>query len=170
MQKRVENAINIFLDALNNKTLVKGDCTKCAVGNLIREGCKYSNMEYNKDILPLEGDTIINWSMLFCTEYGIQKFHKDKIDRVLYIYPEVKKQFDSVDFTIEELAEIEKTFERNTKIYGCQYERFSEEEIRKDQIKGLEAVVKVMLGFSEKDRDISVYEVFTKKAELIPIQ
>lgn len=38
ISKRVENAINVFLDALNNRTLAKGTCKACAVGNLAAYG------------------------------------------------------------------------------------------------------------------------------------
>lgn len=38
MTQRVQKAIDIFLDAINNGTLAKGSCTRCAVGNLVRAG------------------------------------------------------------------------------------------------------------------------------------
>ena len=34
MTPRIQEAIDVFLDAINNGTLAKGTCTACAVGNL----------------------------------------------------------------------------------------------------------------------------------------
>jgi hypothetical protein len=62
---------------------------------------------------------------------------------------------------------IENAFETNTKINCYLYSEYSKEQIRKDQIKGLEAAVKVMLKFDDQQDDVK--EVFTRKAELIEI-
>jgi hypothetical protein len=77
------------------------------------------------------------------------------------------KAISYTDFTEEELSQIEYTFEKNTSIHADDYYFHTKEEIRQDQIKGLEAVVRVMLKF-DKCQD-EVQEVFTSKAELIPI-
>lgn len=66
------------------------------------------------------------------------------------------------------LKAIEKgTFETNTRISYHKYDYYTSEEIRADQIKGLEAVVQVMLDFD--DCKELVQEIFTSKAELIPV-
>lgn len=170
MNPRIENAINVFLDAINEGTLAKGDCTKCAVGNLVRVGCNYDPKFYNEAFLAKSLKYgYINWSMVFCTSsrYRKQSFKRKTYPKLLEEYPEVKKQFDSVDFTVEELAKIEKVFERNTKIHYIDYSNKTREEIRKDQIRGLEAVIQVMLGFEDSKEDVK--EIFTKKADLIPV-
>jgi hypothetical protein len=79
----------------------------------------------------------------------------------------VIKNIQSTKFTLQELMYIENAFETNTEINCYVYSDYSEEEIRKDQIRGLEAVIKVMLKFDEQSDDVK--EVFTKKAELIAV-
>lgn len=166
MTPRIQKAIDIFLDAINQGTLAKGDCTKCAVGNLVRVGCGYD--KYEETSLKLTPNLkYINWSLIFCTGSGGHRFKRKTYPKIFKQYPEVKRQFDSVDFTIEELAAIERTFENNTRLLYRMYIYHSKEEIRKDQINGLKAVIELMLSFDEQKDDVS--EVFTKRADLIPV-
>ena len=41
MTPRIQKAIDIFLDAINQGTLAKGSCAACAVGNLVAHGLNY---------------------------------------------------------------------------------------------------------------------------------
>ena len=99
--------------------------------------------------------------MLFATSDGVQ---------LTYSFTGIDTDIESiknVPFTVEELKQIEFAFETNTEISFEKYQHHSPKEIREDQIKGLAAVVKVMLSFDNQED--SVEEVFTSKAELIPI-
>ncbi len=169
MEKRIENAIDIFLDALNNGTLAKGTCFACAVGNLVAAGMdavvihqidgnkhKYDCTKNNKD-----------WSQLFYTPPSGKQATTD-YEKVFKHLPRLKKEIENTNFTVYELAQIEFAFETNAKINHQHYHGYTKEEIRADQIKALEAVVKVMLTFNE-DTKTDVKEVFTNKAELIKL-
>jgi hypothetical protein len=158
MTQRIQEAIDIFLDAINNGTLAKGSCHACAVGNLVAAGQGGIIINYN------ECTTVNNaWGKLFSTNYfGHQSYYKS-----FEHDPMVIKNIQSTKFTLQELVVIENVFETNTKINCYLYSDYSNEEIRKDQIRGLEAVVKVMLKFDEQNDDVK--EVFTKKAELIAV-
>lgn len=163
MTPRIQKAIDIFLDAINNNTLIKGDCTKCAVGNLVRVGMgygpEYREPNLGEDFIHGRDDKsrrYINWSMAFCTmPNGKQRFKEKTYPKLLQKYPIIKQQIESTDFTVKELAKIEHTFERNAN------------NTKKGMIKGLEAVVQVMLEFDECKDDVK--EVFTEKAELIEV-
>lgn len=158
MTQRIQEAIDIFLDAINNGTLAKGSCHACAVGNLVATG-------QGGKVIGYDDCTTVNnaWGKLFSTNhFGHQSYHKSFEQD-----PMVIKNIQSTKFTLQELMYIENTFETNTYINCYVYSDYSEEEIRKDQIRGLEAVVKVMLKFDEQSDDVK--EVFTKKAELIAV-
>lgn len=171
MEKRVQNAIDIFLDAINDGTLAKGTCIACAVGNLVAKGLDAKIVKSNNCanyFACTEENT--HWSNLFVTTSSSvsgtigQVIRRDCIDD-----PDVVKNISATEFTWQELAKIEYAFETNTKIHNNEYNSYKKKEIRADQINGLKAVVEVMLTFSN-DTETSVSEVFTKKAELIPIK
>jgi hypothetical protein len=158
MTKRIEKAIDIFLDAINNGTLAKGNCTACAVGNLVAHGL---GGEITNNGCYFEC-TVENshWSGLFITYSGGQLIKTRNLSN-----DDVQSNIKATDFTWEELALIEKTFETNTSIDADDYRNYTQKQIRADQIRGLEAVVKVMLQFDDCKDDVK--EVFTNKAELI---
>lgn len=167
MTERVKKAIDIFLDALNNGTLAKGTCEACAVGNLVAYGKGGQIFKH-----PFDGDLTctvnnMNWGYLFSTSNGIQNTYPKQIHESA-----INEDIAATDFTLEELMQIEYAFETNTKILHYYYIESSPEAIRQDQINGLAAVVKVMLSFDTKEtvEDSEVYEVFTSKAELIPVR
>lgn len=167
MTDRVKNAIDVLLDAINNRTLAKGDCTACAVGNLVANGMGYSKEQYNLNVLEKLDYNYgyKNWSCLFCTDFNVQTIvSKRNRNYILKKYPEIKEQINSTGFTLDELAQIEKAFETNTKIHFRDYEKCTDSEILKDQIKGLEAVVEVMLSFDNSKADVK--EVFTSKVNV----
>ena len=178
MTKRIQNAIDIFLDAINEGTLAKGTCVACAVGNLVAHGME--SKVVNKDGLfgtkPTFGTEpfVVNsiWSNLFMTDsFGYQSLWSHKpngLDEMIKQpeYKSLRDAMEKIDFTVDELRQIEYVFETNTKIKYDAYEDHTKEEVRADQIKGLEAVVKLMLTFDEQVDDVK--EVFTTKAEAIP--
>jgi|GEM_PF-2224002 len=175
MTKRVQKAIDILLDALNEGTLMKGHCCVCAVGNLVRAGMLENGGKRapkNSSLLPrVSGFAVTaggvfsgDWGMLFRSAHGRQHTVKNLIP---WKEEHALKAITYTDFTKEELMQIEFAFETNTSINTLYGYRGSKAELRKDQIRGLEAVVKVMLSFEESTEDAK--EVFTKRAEAIPV-
>jgi len=154
MTKRIEKAIDIFLDAINNGTLAKGSCTACAVGNLVAHGMNGTitgkGCWFNSDV---DNDM---WGYLFTTGVGSQTIHTSQVKN-----PKVISNIEATDFTWRELAQIEYAFEMNTKINSNCYLNHSREEIKQDEINALEAVIEVMMGFDEVEENIK--EVFTNK-------
>ena len=166
MEKRIEKAIDIFLDAINKGTLAKGTCTACAVGNLVADGLNAKITKGTDFMGDVSFDCNKNnesWADLFCSGILNQSIHKDMLDD-----EDVILNIEATDFTWQELAEIEMAFESDTFISEHLYGKLPKKEIRADQIKGLEAVVKVMLTFNN-DTETDVKEVFTKRAELIEL-
>jgi hypothetical protein len=173
MTKRIQNAIDIFLDAINEGTLAKGNCVACAVGNLVAHGMGSKVVKQNyftayrhyttKPSVPNH-----DWAKLFSTNSYGQRV-RPGLHKALAEDPQYKKLRDAIEkinFTIDELRQIEYVFETNTKLTYHLYRNHTKEEVRADQIKGLEAVVKLMLTFDEQVDDVK--EVFTTKAEAIP--
>ncbi len=183
MTERINEAIEVFLKAIEVGSLAKGNCAACAVGNLVAHGM----IEKESDIIitnPLNYEESLsevkevcfddedlgrvssqNWSALFCTMVD----GNQHIRRALYL-EQIEaglKVISYTKFTEEELAKIEYAFETNTEIGWSQYNYYTKEQIRQDQMRGLEAVVQVMLDFDDCKELVS--EVFTKRAELIPV-
>ena len=148
LTKRIKEAIDIFLDAINNGTLVKGDPCGCAVGNLLAgaQGITLTKEPYLKGV-KIKPDYNGDWYDMGC--------------RLL------KLMAEKTEFTHQQLLKIERTFENNTSITHTVYNEYTKEEIRADQIKGLEAVIELMLTFDEQKENIK--EIFTNKANLIPV-
>ena len=158
MTGRIERAIDVFLDAINKGTLAKGSCTACAVGNLVAHGlgAKIQPRSFHCNM------DNTHWSDFFwSTSVGPVVTFRKMYD------PNVIENIEATEFNWKELSRIEHAFESNAKIHADDYQRYSKEKIRADQIKGLEAVIKVMLEFD--DQKLDVKEIFTKKADLIPI-
>ena len=142
MTTRINKAMDIFLKALEEGTLAKGSCTKCAVGNLCG------------------GDA--SWNIAFSTV-----FNEQLVNEYSFHIPYVKDAVAKTDFTIHELMKIEFAFETNTEIFHLNYDRHTKEEVRADQLKGLTAVIEVMMDFDDVKFDVN--KLFTEKAELIPL-
>ena len=158
MTERVKRAIDIFLDAINNGTLMKGTCAACAVSNLVAHGM---GLKLTPSTL-FEYDNVSGWAIAFTTDASGQSIWEEN-----FKMPEVVQCVRATDFTLEELMAIEFAFERAAEISYIEYGNHSPQQVRADQIAGLKAVVEVMLTFD--DCKESVEEVFTQKAELIPI-
>lgn len=160
MTPRIQRAIDIFLDAINEGTLAKGSCAACAVGNLVANAINYKPV--------IEGSFQPNtaWRFLFMTSCGEQTITPYGSD-YYYGIKQGKKLITKTEFTEKELAAIEFAFETNTEINFPKYEYHTKEKVRADQIKGLEAVINLMLTFDEQTDDVN--KVFTEKAELIPL-
>lgn len=155
MTQRISKAIDIFLDAVNNGTLAKGNCVACAVGNLVAHGLGCEITYENR--FRCSGDNT-SWSDAFYTSDFDQTVNDHAFDKECVV-----KNIEVTDFNIEELMAIEYAFETNTKILSEVYHRHSPEAIRADQIRGLEAVINVMMEFDDVKADVK--EVFTNKLE-----
>ena len=168
MTPRIEWAINVLLDSLSNNTLIAGNCGACAVGNLLMA---LPNATYN------EAGSITNDIILAReAQIALDRFKKLEDARNGYLlrhYEErsptaIKLRLTTIEspFTYEELDRIEMLFERYTTIKENSYSS-NLEEIRADQLIGLNAVVEYLLELDEIEE--SVEEVFTSKAKLIPL-
>lgn len=169
MTQRISHAIDVFLRAIEQGTLAKGDCTACAVGNLVADSIggvitreeRLSRVDKVLGIITTFRCNLPNhnWAKLFFTA------GKEQIK--IYSFATGKIIYKNTGFTVEELAKIEYAFETNTQITAVNYSKHTKEEIRQDQIKGLEAVIQVMLDFD--DCKELVQDVFTSKAQLIEV-
>lgn len=162
MTDRVQRAIDTLLDAINNRTLAKGTCVACAVGNLVAKGM---GAEIERITHPKQTSFQCNedngyWGKLFYTSHGYQKrlITDEKWEK------NAMENIKATEFSLAELMAIEFAFETNTEISWEHYHRHSDEEIKKDQIKGLEAVINVMMDFDDIKEDVK--EVFTKKVKI----
>jgi len=162
MEARVKRAIDIFLEALKTNTLVKGDCRACAVGNLIADsmGAKitvHNELDhYRKLKIDCTEDNAF-WGDIFSTSNGYQDFSAGLCSAGLFT-----GMVFGTEFSLDELMKIEFAFETNTEINASDYPDNDYGVILLDQINGLEAVIKVMLGFSN-DTKTNIREVFTNK-------
>ena len=147
MTERIQEAIDVFLDAINNGTLAKGDCSACAVGTLLAHGIKKAGVNINSTL----------WKYAFMTAIpsGKQKIDKDRFNDEIFKYSK---------FTPAELAKIEYAFETNTSIPDWNYVLHTPTEIKQDQIRGLHAVIEVMKGMD--DVEFNTKEVFTDKVNI----
>lgn len=162
MTNRIEKAIDIFLDAVNSGTLAKGTCAACAVGNLVAHGMngtisKVKSQHGDHDAFKSDVENS-NWAYAFTTSEGDQTIYGGYLND-----PLVLSNVEATDFTIKELAKIEFAFETNTKIRFTKYHLATPKQIRADQIKGLEAVINVMMTFDDVKADVK--EVFTNKLQ-----
>jgi hypothetical protein len=168
---RIQKAIDIFLDAINNGTLAKGDCAACAVGNLVGAGLGskitsktvFSNHFQTNKLVFEASPSNTGWSHAFATNV----LGEQKVDYKYFEHIDVLEAVEATDFSLEELIQIEAVFENKTLIYASSYLNHTDGEIRKDQIRGLTAVVKLMMTFDEVTEDVE--KVFTEKAQLIPV-
>ena len=165
MTERVKKAIDIFLDAINNGTLAKGTCRACACANLVAAelGVKCVLPE-SRQVRESENITEeMHW-------FRAIKYYVPNRKEMITYHLDLEKGIETIHktgFTVAEFKKIERAFESNTRFNYLDYTYQKPEAIRADQINGLKAVVAVMLTFD--DCKESIEEVFTQKAELIPI-
>ena len=180
MTPRIQKAIDIFLDSLNNNTLISGNCSACAVGNLVADafGIKLIT-EVNEDNTitvsecdscdsypeELNGASVTVWGRFFLT--NSDDYQSKNFDGVGLTTSAIKAMdviCKKTGFTVEELAAIEYAFETNCE---CEYKmsHWTDAQKQVEYIKGLTAVVKVMMEFDNVQEEVE--EVFTKKAEAI---
>lgn len=184
MTQRVQKAIDIFLDALNEGTLDIGSCASCAVGSLLRASLlekypeKYLQNREEVQLIALDSKLPVNnivWARMFCTvSNNVPHYQRTSYSLINENAYKIQKKFAGVyadsmraqilpimDFSEEELMQIEWAFET-----ANSSEADPPNSVKEARIKALAAVVKVMLTFDE-DTTTDVKEVFTSKAELI---
>lgn len=151
---RLERTIDIFLDAINNGTLAKGSCVACAVGNLVANGLNAKIFQDSYGFFYCKKDNIF-WRNLFITiKNNMQIKNKDII---------LEKKLEGLtEYSIEELALIEYTFETNTFISYLKYPCYTEKEIKQDQINGLSAVIELIKSF-DNDKSFNIEKKFINK-------
>jgi hypothetical protein len=177
MTQRVQHAIDVFLDSLNNNTLVSGTCVACAVGNLVADafGIKLTSnrSESNATVIEVDdycpkelgGRRITTWSNFFLTpSAGEQDLNLDGEGLDTKSHKAMDTICKKTGFTVKELADIEYAFETNCNSEGNMV-YWDDAEKQAQYIKGLTAVVKVMMEFDSIEEEVE--EVFTKKAEAI---
>lgn len=125
-------SISVLVKAYLNNTLIKGECTACAVGNLISAACNFKIIKENHIKWVTEkGNRIYStWDMVFTTVKGVQRTYPKAYEG------NSKEQIDSTGYTWQELARIEKAFE-------CS----------KDMFEGLMNVVDVLGEIHEVDKE-----------------
>ena len=117
--------VDILVQAYFNDTLISGVCEACAVGNLIASNNGYKieilNGEaqwFNKGNYPLEP----TWKSVFvsnATEYFWGLFRSVQQDVNLRNYTGgTRKEIDSTGYTVQELALIERAFEKGYRGLG----------------------------------------------------
>ena len=153
MTKRIQKAIDILLDAYNKDELTAGDCSACAVGNLVAAGLDKHSVKRREHTM---------WSLLFSTNLNLISiyFFKQNIFESKLNDERVQKCIKATDFTWKELAKIEYTFEST---YNNYYYKGIKDE-KGSQLKALEEVVKVMMSFDEVKENVK--EVFTSKTKV----
>jgi hypothetical protein len=135
--KRFNDAISALVKGYINGTLAKGSCEACAVGNIVAKGIGCDIVSHDS-VFDWIGQ-VPSWFLVFITESnGNQYIHPENY------FGSIKDQIDSTGYTWQELAKVEKAFEQNTKISFENYENVTPEEIDKDQLNGLYAVVDVL--------------------------
>mgnify|MGYP006934460425 CR=1 FL=1 len=146
MSKRFNQAFDKLVAAFFNETLSKGDCDRCAVGNIVGN---------NK------------WSDVFLSTNGKQ-FHK----YLKYPYSNiVQRGIDAIlatGYSVEEMARIEFAFEQNTNYQSTEliYGKITRDEFIQDQFNGLCAVVELLCEF-EGITDAQYYKnILGEKAEV----
>ena len=193
---RFTQTVNLLLDAINNNTLVRGNCNACAVGNMIAHfaGIKLEYMglktveEYFFISLSgrgTNGNPIPNimstpdvkhfrWNYYFETGETREGLVQERNTReeVIMIYgkeraDEVLKLILDTGYTVDELAQIEFAFESNSKIPYIEYQKKSQKEIKQDQIKGLSAVIELLKTWETTEEVFNTQTEFVDKV-LIP--
>lgn len=145
MTQRFEKAYNALLNAFMNDALASGNCTACAVGNIIADAMggkvyKSCDGDFHCDV---NNDW---WKHVFITG---KRQRITLIRQNEYVKKYRKRMFELTGYKWKELARIEKTFEKNTKIKASSYHKHKEHEVMEDQFNGLMAVMDVLIELDD---------------------
>ena len=109
------HTINILVQAYLNNTLKKGDCSACAVGNILGTPqwsalfvtYNFGEGEGKRQIIALPGFALMNLATNHIIQVPIWKLPEQIAKRI----EEVQKAIIESGYTIEELARVENAFE-----------------------------------------------------------
>ncbi len=138
--ERFNRAMKALIQAFFNDKLSKGDCTKCAIGNMCGGSRDWQAIFYTGEDLfgnitqKIEPDNYID---AYIDKYGSMLYPKSVIDKTGY--------------TWQELAKVEKAFELATIISHDRYKMITKSSIMQDQFNGLMAVVEVLCEIDNID-------------------
>ena len=160
MTQRFEKAYNALYNAFMNDTLASGECTACAVGNIVADamGCKVEKWIGGILICYVDNSW---WSNIFITVDNKQKVYELN-DDVKYYRQQI---FNLTGYEWHELAQVEYAFEKNTKMKHAQYDKHTKQEIMEDQFNGLMAVMDVLIKLDEVAEGQKYKDTFKKKRE-----
>jgi len=180
--ERFNNAMTALYNSFMNRTLAKGNCSACAIGNMVAAA--------NGATVTKEFECSIKnniWTRLFITTFEVddgeivnESFFAEQGEVVRNnVFGAFKKRGyltqreEAIDiikptgYNQFELAKVEKSFELNTSIDHNEYKYRADQEILEDQQKGLFAVIDVLceLDGIEKPEEIkSLFDVELVKA------
>jgi len=147
------HSVDVLLDAYNDKKLKHGDCTACAVGNLVGDGMKKLGKSYTMDDLERMGSriTLRTWTRLFVTSRpGHSRQFISKIpEKILGKDSVIRTHVECTGYHWKELARIEKAFESISK----KTVRSENETLM--QFEGLCKVLDVLKEIHQVDQEVS---------------
>jgi len=164
MTERFEKAYNVLLKAFMNDTLASGTCAACAVGNIIADamGGVIRKNDENNFKCNIDNEW---WTNVFVTgSDGDQTIYKVKDDGDIKVYR--KRMFELTGYKWDELAKVEKVFEKNNDIKHCYYDEKTEQEIMEDQFNGLMAVMDVLIELDKVEEGQKYKDCFKTKLQL----
>lgn len=105
-----ENTVDILVKAYLNDTLRRGQCEKCAVGNIVH-AAGHPMVDWDPD-MEMPEESCGNWKAVFFTSKGYQrKFYTTDIEwQNLGL-----RMIESTGYTVDQLALVEYTFETSYK-------------------------------------------------------
>ena len=163
MTPRFEKAYNALVKAFFEGTLAKGDCSACAVGNIVADaqgGC----IDFFLGQAYCNTDNWF-WSKLFMTIGGNQVINHPFYDQEKGLALTIETL---TGYTYLEMAKVEKAFEQNTHIDIEDYSKYTFLDILEDQYRGLCAVVDVMLKLDGIEPDPKYAAKFREHKSLQP--
>lgn len=159
--ERFDRAIKALVKGYMNNTLVKGNCSACAVGNIVAECMNIPVVVGYVDTTdPIPG---MQWADVVMTTPFEQILHPEKYEGL------AKEEIDATGYSWEEIAKIEYAFETSTKIHWQNYKHYTLAQIDQDQLNGLNAVVDVLCkieGIIDEQQINEYKELFVKELSL----
>jgi len=151
MTERFKKAYDALVQAFFEGTLAKDNCNACAVGDIINtaQGGTISKNIYGK----FTSEPCAHWwADLFVSNYKFAPQSRYKTEngewQESYL---ADMMYELTGYTAEEMAQIERAFEHNTRIPEFRYAEFEEIDILEDQYHGLCAVIDVMIRLDGKE-------------------
>ena len=145
MNDRLRNSIEVLQMAYLHGTLEAGDCTACAVGNLVAASSYEGNAK--------------DWRFVFCTNEGTQEFYDARDPMYGDEYNLGLKAIEATGYSVAELARIEYAFE--SALTEDEDDNMPEHQ---SQWIRLQAVLEVLFEIEGIEYDEEVEQPFLEKA------